>query len=247
MFAASFFTLGLATFASAVPMRRSGPAQVITKCTVPNTTALTFDDGPYQYLQSISDQLSAAGAVGTFFFNGNNYDCIYNSESVKRAQYAFGKGHQIGSHTWRHAHLPELSYDELQSEFYRTEDALNKILGIVPAFTRPPYGEYNDLVRQVAGERGQTLVNWDFDSGDSVGKTAAQSNQLYDNVAQRHPSTLLALNHEVYQTTAEIVVPHAIETLQGAGYRLVSVAECLGMEPYKQRGSPSVRDSSWKC
>jgi hypothetical protein len=26
-------------------------AQVITKCTVPNTAALTFDDGPYQYIQ----------------------------------------------------------------------------------------------------------------------------------------------------------------------------------------------------
>jgi len=25
-------------------------AQVITKCTVPNTAALTFDDGPYNYI-----------------------------------------------------------------------------------------------------------------------------------------------------------------------------------------------------
>ena len=26
-------------------------AQVITKCTVPNTAALTFDDGPYKYIE----------------------------------------------------------------------------------------------------------------------------------------------------------------------------------------------------
>ena len=25
------------------------------------------------------------------------------------------------------------------------------------------YGEYNDRVREVAGIRGQTLVNWDFE------------------------------------------------------------------------------------
>jgi hypothetical protein len=29
---------------------RAPLAQVITKCTVPNTAALTFDDGPYSYI-----------------------------------------------------------------------------------------------------------------------------------------------------------------------------------------------------
>ncbi|CCO29970.1 carbohydrate esterase family 4 protein [Rhizoctonia solani AG-1 IB] len=40
------------------------PAQVITKCTVPNTVALTFDDGPYSYIYDISKALVAAGAKG---------------------------------------------------------------------------------------------------------------------------------------------------------------------------------------
>lgn len=31
--------------------RAASLAEVITKCTVPNTAALTFDDGPYQYIQ----------------------------------------------------------------------------------------------------------------------------------------------------------------------------------------------------
>ena len=69
---------------------RASLAQVITRCTVPNTAALTFDDGPYVYLyvrsfshfscrsittlpiKDISKALIAAGAKGTFFFNGNN-------------------------------------------------------------------------------------------------------------------------------------------------------------------------------
>lgn len=38
---------------------RAAPlAQVITKCTVPNTVALTFDDGPYQYLSVCASPLS---------------------------------------------------------------------------------------------------------------------------------------------------------------------------------------------
>jgi len=246
MLAATVFTLTLAAFTAAIPSRRA-PAQVITKCTVPNTAALTFDDGPYYYIYDISKALIAAGAKGTFFFNGNNFDCIYTEDEAKRVKYAYDKGHQIASHTWSHAHLTNLTFDQLHDQFWRVEQALQKITGVVPAFARPPFGEYNDLVREVATQRGQTLVNWDFDSGDSVGKTAAESNQAYDALAASHPSTILTLNHEVHQQTAQVVVPHAIATLQKAGYKLVTVAECLGRTPYQSVGAPSVRDATWKC
>jgi hypothetical protein len=42
-------------------------------------------------------------------------------------------------------------------------EALEKILGVSPAFMRPPYGEYDEQVRAVAGSRNQTLVLWDFE------------------------------------------------------------------------------------
>ena len=46
-------------------------------------------------------------------------------------------------------------------------------------------------------------------------------------------------------TTAFIVAPHAIKVLQSAGYQLVTVAECLGQQPYLSTGPPtSVRCSS---
>ncbi|KAG6845263.1 hypothetical protein H0H87_011998 [Tephrocybe sp. NHM501043] len=241
MLASAFFTLILATFATAVPAKRA-PAQVITQCTVPGTAALTFDDGPHVYLYDISKALVAAGAKGTFFFNGNNYNCIYTADSIKRVKYAYDKGHQVASHTWSHAHLPSLNWDQLHDEFWRVEQALSRITGAYPAFARPPYGEYNDLVREVAGMRGQALVNWDFDSGDSVGKTAAESMELYDQIAQSHPDTLLALNHEVYRH--QVVVPHAIKTLQAAGYKLVTLAECLDMPAYQWVGEPENNDVS---
>lgn len=62
-------------------------------------------------------------------------------------------------------------------------EALQKIVGVVPAFMRPrkcllppqtftlglhlatlpAYGNYNDLVRQASAVRGQSLVIWDFE------------------------------------------------------------------------------------
>ncbi|KAG8712548.1 Carbohydrate esterase 4 protein [Ceratobasidium sp. 394] len=197
-------------------------AQVITKCTKPNTVALTFDDGPWYYLYDISKALVAAGAKGTFFFNGDNYGCIYDADNIKRVKYAYDKGHQVASHTWAHKDLTTLTWDQVHDEMWRVEQALQRITGVVPAFMRPPYGNYN-------------------------GATPAQSKQYYDQIIGQHPSTILALNHEVYETTAHQVVPYAIQKLQAAGYKLVTLAECLGEQPYQSVGAPGTPDSSWTC
>ena len=68
------------------------------------------------------------------------------------------------------------------TSFYGLE-AIQRITGAVPAFMRPrastsptlssfsvflpfavvAYGNYNGLVLTVAGQRGQSVVNWDFE------------------------------------------------------------------------------------
>ncbi|KAG9095791.1 Carbohydrate esterase 4 protein [Ceratobasidium sp. 370] len=188
-----------------------------------------------------------AGVKGTFFFSGNNYGCIYDTDLATRVKYAYDQGHQIASHTWAHRHLTTLNSDQIHSEMWQVEQALEKITGVTPAFVRPPYGEYNDDVKNVAGERGQDLVIWDFDSQDSVGATPPQSEQYYDQLIAQEPANILALNHEVYETTAHTVLPYAIQKLQAAGYQLVTMADCLGKDPYQSVGNPSPRDSSWVC
>ncbi|KAF9457952.1 carbohydrate esterase family 4 protein [Collybia nuda] len=249
MLAAALLTLSLAVFGLATPTteKRQALAQVVTKCTKPNTVALTFDDGPWVYLYDVSKALVAAGAKGTFFFNGNNYECIYSADNIKRVKYAYDHGHQVASHTWAHKDLSTLTWDQIHDEMWRVEQALQRIVGVNPAFMRPPYGNYNDLVRQASAVRGQKLVIWDFDSEDSVGATPAQSKALYDQKISQHPSTILPLNHEVYETTAHQVLPYAISKLQAAGYQLVTLAECLGMEPYQSVGTPGTPDASWTC
>lgn len=46
------------------------------------------------------------------------------------------------------------------------------------------------------------------------------------------------------ETTAHQVLPYAIQKLQAAGYRLVSLSECTGLPAYQSVGSPGVRDVS---
>ncbi|KDQ17143.1 carbohydrate esterase family 4 protein [Botryobasidium botryosum FD-172 SS1] len=247
---ALFHLSSVLAVASALALPRQQLANVYTSCTVPNTAALTFDDGPYIWHKNVVDTLDAAGVKGTFFMNGNNWDCIYDEDGVDRVQYSYSRGHQIGSHTWGHDHLATLTADQLEQQFSLSDTAFQKILGVVPTFMRPPYGEYNDLVLETASNHNQQVIIWDLDSGDSDGDSVEQSEQIYTNAIDNNPSNILTLNHETYQTTVEDILPFAIQALQDAGYNLVTVAECLGYttdDMYQQVTEPSQRDDSWTC
>lgn len=212
-------------------------AQVFTSCSVPNTVAITFDDGPYQWTRTIVDTLDAAGAKGTFFVNGNNFGCIYSGSNPSNLRYAYAQGHQIASHTWSHPHLPSLSTSQIRTECTKINGAIQDIIGVIPAFIRPPYGEYNQNVEDVADELGQTIVTWDFDSGDADGVSAAQSETAYQELAQSQPNNVLTLNHETHVSTVNDVLPSILQAF--AGYNFVTVAECLGMDPYLSTGAAS--------
>ncbi|KAF9036289.1 carbohydrate esterase family 4 protein [Panaeolus papilionaceus] len=238
--------LSLAALAAAGPTN-SPKAQVIRSCTVPGTAALTFDDGPYIFTKEAVDKLDAVGAKGTFFVNGHNWGCIYDEQYAANLKYAYDRGHQIASHTWAHADLSTLSREEINTEMARTEDAIRKITGASVAYTRPPYGNYNDQVLEVAAARQQDIVYWDFDSGDSVGASAEQQKANYDEVISRHPPTIMSLQHDVHETSIRSTLPYAIQKLQAADYKLVTLSECLGTSPYLKVAEPSPRDGSWTC
>ncbi|KAJ3525834.1 hypothetical protein NMY22_g10412 [Coprinellus aureogranulatus] len=221
-------------YATAAPLEPRQTANVYTSCTVPNTVALTFDDGPWQYLNDIVNAFDAAGAKATFFFRG----CIYDTTLRGRVKYAYDHGHQVASHTWAHKDLATLTWDQM---------ALSRITGAYPAWVRPPYGSYNTLVQQAAGNRGMSLVNWDLDAGDADGVSVAETRRRYDERINQHPNTILALNHETLETTAHQTVPYMIQRLQAAGYRLVTLAECLGQPAYKSVAAPQTPTSDWHC
>ncbi|KAJ7746248.1 carbohydrate esterase family 4 protein [Mycena metata] len=242
------FTLSLARPPPIIDDASPPRATVYSGCKVNNTVALTFDDGPYIHMNNISDMLTNASAKGTFFVNGHNYDCIYDKKVAARVQYAYEQGHQIAAHTWSHPDLSSLNMTEMADEFTKINDALLKVLGIKTPFMRPPYGSYNNLVRQVAYQMNQSLVVWDLDSGDSVGATLQESEGNYTMAIASRPANILALNHETVKTTAASLVPFAINALQNAGYQLVTVADCLGLDAYSyQADQVGTWDKSWFC
>ncbi|PBK68143.1 carbohydrate esterase family 4 protein [Armillaria solidipes] len=252
MLSSAVLTIALATAAFSHPTKRQTGGGVITSCTVPNTAALTFDDGPYIYSQNTVDILDAKGVKGTFFISTYHIGCIIELTGSNPLSNCSDGNNLLMHHTWAHKDLATLTTDQvcplpIDNKLQLTVNtvALEKILGVKVAFMRPPYGSYNSGVLQVAAAHNQSVIIWDFDSGDSVGETAANSEKDYDTLVAKHPSTILTLNHETVGDTT--VLPHALDDLLGAGYNLVTVAECLGLPPYLSVVAPSTQDASWTC
>lgn len=79
--------------------------EVITKCTEPNSIALTFDDGPHKVLTpELLKTLKNNGVKATFFVNGENYNNVANEGALLKQMLA--DGHQIGSHTYAQNTMP---------------------------------------------------------------------------------------------------------------------------------------------
>lgn len=239
-----------ALVASSHPINKRQAPPVISRCIMPNTVALTFDDGPGALFDTAVNMLNEAGAIGTFFVNGDNERCIYDEEFADQIKRASDQGHQILSHTWSHPDLNQLSLERLEQEFGRAEEAIHKITGLRPAFTRPPFGNGADnaTVLEVAKRHGQRLVLWDFDSQDSIeGVDVATQLQQYTDLIASRPFSVLPLHHDTKETTVLQVLPHALTLFKEAGYRLVSLSECLNLPSYLRVDPPAQRDETWVC
>ncbi|KAF9987901.1 hypothetical protein BGZ75_010309 [Mortierella antarctica] len=212
-------------------LQKRAAATVITRCTVPGTLALTFDDGPFLHTNGLLDILRSRAVKATFFMNGNSYGRIEDfAAAVKRA---YDDGHQIASHTWDHKDLTSLNQTEVLSEITLLEDAFKKIIGVRPTYMRPPFGSLNTHVLEVLGERDYTAVTWDTDTQDWAHTDNFEASfKVYESILN-NPNEItqpghIVLQHEVNQVTALQVAPMAIDLALVRGFKVVTVGECLG-------------------
>ncbi|KAI5449809.1 hypothetical protein NCC49_004021 [Naganishia albida] len=221
--------------------------QVVRNCREEGQVSLTFDDGMFlHYETSIADTFGD-GEKATFFLNGNNWDCIYNHADEIRALY--DAGHTLGSHGWSHKHMDTLSWEEINDELARVEEAFIRILGVKPKLFRPPYGDWNDLLLSALSARNYTsMVLWNTDVEDGKGASVAAQRGTMDHVAHSFPSPHIVLAHSVHETSALQVTPYAVDTLRKSGYELVGMDTCLGVDAgcaYEYIGER--QEGDWTC
>jgi len=208
-------------------------AEKIYKCTEPNTIALTFDDGPYEYTMDLLDRLQSKNIHATFFINGYNYWHDLDSDPDKQAilKRAHTDGHQIASHTWKHE-IPE-NMDEVQPMMSKLDDLIEKCVGYRPKYFRPPKGECNDDCVKHFEELGYHVIEWDTDTNDwnlemGVEERIAEVKSFLTKKWEEEKVNYLVLMHDVYDSTVNSIVPWILEHAPFDKYKFVTVAECLG-------------------
>jgi len=75
----------------------------------------------------------------TFFVLGEHLseDRSYAKSMLNRM---WSDGHDVGSHSWDHPNLTQLSDSDIRSQMSRTEVLIKEAVGFVPTIMRPPYG-----------------------------------------------------------------------------------------------------------
>lgn len=197
-----------------------------TEYVVPITTidpdkpmvALTFDDGPSKHTNRLLDIFAEYGGKGTFFVVGNLID--NRADTLKRMA---AEGHEIAGHSWSHRQLTKLSTQELTDQIMTTRAKIFDITGIDSTVIRPPYGAFNNDVKQTCSELGIIMVNWSLDTLDWKNKNA---DTIYNAIMKDVKDGDIILCHDLHGTTVdamERVIPALIEQ----GYQLVTVSELL--------------------
>lgn len=178
--------------------------------------ALTFDDGPGAYTNRLLDCLQKNNAKATFFMVGTNVSRY--ASAVKRMA---SLGCELGNHSYDHARLDTLSYNEIAAQVASTNAEVYKASGEKPTVFRLPYGSgHNNSA--VLTALGLPSIYWSIDTRDWANTDNPQS--TVDAVLNHVRNGDIVLMHDIHASTvsaAERIIP----ALKQAGYQLVTVSQ----------------------
>lgn len=176
--------------------------------------AFTFDDGPGEYTDELLDCLEENNAHATFFMLGQN---VGSWEST--VQRMADIGCEIGSHSWDHPNLYDLSMDSVAKEFSDTDAALEKACGQKASVARAPYGNWSD---DIISTVGKPFFTWSLDSLDW---SYLDVNKDYDAVMNGDLTDgSIILMHDIHEPSVQAAIKMIPELVQ-KGYKLMTVSE----------------------
>ncbi|WPZ31811.1 polysaccharide deacetylase family protein (plasmid) [Sulfitobacter sp. OXR-159] len=101
----------------------------------PNKVVLTFDDGPHpQHTPAALDILRQTQTPASFFVLGSN--ALASPDLIRRI---LAEGHELGSHTYSHPNMAEISASRAKVEANSTQLLINGITGKNMRLYREPY------------------------------------------------------------------------------------------------------------
>lgn len=191
--------------------------------------ALTFDDGPSAATTPrLLDILQGRGVKATFFVLGT---MAQGAPDILRREVA--EGHEVASHTHYHNQLTQLNFGQVRAEALEMDRIFTEILGTVPPFTRPPYGDWNSTVGEALG---QPMILWSIDPRDWADRNASL---VCNRVVSVAFDGAIILVHDIHASTVD-AVPCIIDNLRAQGYQFMTVSDLAAT-----RGVPLVNGAAY--
>ena len=143
------------------------------------------------------------------------------------------RGHEIGNHSTTHPNMSTLSQEQIIKELTVTEKKISDITKKKPNLFRPPFGDYNDSLINVAKDLGYYTIQWDIDSLDwkELG-----IEPVVDKVLKNVSSGSIILFHNNAKYIKEYL-PIIIEGLQEKGFDIVPVSELIYKDNFQMDNS----------
>ncbi|MDJ0629461.1 MAG: glycosyltransferase [Rhodobacter sp.] len=198
-----------------------------------NQIVLTFDDGPHpEYTRKILDTLAAEGVPAAFFLVGNN--ALRTPDLVRRM---IDEGHEIGSHTFMHPRMDQISYYRTVVEVNSVQKLINGMTDRAMLLYREPYMRNAGPLTARRAESLQTLASagyilagsdivppdWEDTTADGI------VSHVLEKVSTGAGNVIVL--HDAGGNRAQTVaaVPILINALRDQGYEFVSMGTLLGM------------------
>ena len=201
------------TMASAVTMPSSDGIPSIDGM---KKVAITFDDGPNpDYTEMLLAGLKKRGVKATFFLLGKE---VEKYPDIVADIYA--EGHLIGTHSYEHVNLKNLSDTAAIEQVDKTNAAIHEITGEYPEYIRPPFGCWKCNLDY---ETKMIEVLWDVDPLDwKTSNSDVIAKRVVDKVGEND----IILLHDASESSV-VSAFKIIDQLQSDGYVFVTVEEIL--------------------
>lgn len=139
-------------------------------------------------------------------------------------------GHDLGNHSENHKNMSQLSDEEKKEELMAVHQKVQELTGYEMFLFRPPYGDYDNAVVNVAKDCGYYTIQWDVDSldwkdygVDAIIKTVTEHKHLGNG------SIILCHNGAKYTAQA---LDMLIAKLKNEGYTFVPISELIYKDKY---------------
>ncbi|KAK5321718.1 hypothetical protein LTR46_010385 [Exophiala xenobiotica] len=201
--------------------------RLITTCTTPNVIALTYDDGPSNNTEKLMDVLKRHDAKATFFVSGitdGKGEIDHEEKWVKTIRRMAMEGHQVGSHTWSHADLENMTSPARRTEIAKNERAMVNILNKYPTYMRPPYVKCSDTASCLSdvNAMGYHVVGYSLDSTDwqHPDDLDAMKTAFDDALNRTAPDgNMLLIQHDTIPMSSIDLTSHVLDAIKRRGWK----------------------------